>query len=136
MRSLAWTSDLTTGVGQFDDDHRHLLGIYNELFAACFAGLASTVIADILERLLSYTNDHFRREEEAMRQTRFPGLAEHEAAHDGLVMRLSELRQSLQRGSIDNLDVEALAFLEHWIVTHTLEMDRAYGEHLNSHGFH
>lgn len=134
--SLTWTPDMSTGVMQFDDEHRQLVALYNELFDATSANQPVSVLADILDRLLAQTCDHFRREEELMRQTGYPRVAEHEAEHDRLVTELSNVRHRLLGGTKSAIDAETLAFLDRWLVVHTVEMDRDYGPHLNAHGIH
>lgn len=134
MKTLTWDPSLRVGVAEFDRDHEILIGLYNELFAACMAGSGPAVLRDVLNRLLAYTNDHFRREEESMRRMGYPGTREHEAAHDTLVTELTRLRAELDRGRLKHLDAEALAFIDRWITHHTLTMDRAYGTFFNDRG--
>lgn len=134
MKTLRWDHSLRVGVAEFDRDHEVLIGLYNELFAACMAGAGPAVLRDVLGRLLAYTNDHFRREEECMRRLGYPGTREHEEAHDILVTELARLRAELDRGRLTGLDTEALAFIDRWITRHTLEEDRAYGEFFNARG--
>ncbi|CAA7618679.1 bacteriohemerythrin [Magnetospirillum sp. UT-4] len=134
MRTLHWDPSMAVGVDEFDRDHEHLLGLYNELFAVCGTGAGAAEVKGVLDRLLSYANDHFRREEEAMRAAGYPGTGAHEAAHDQLVLGLSRMREEIEHGRAACPGADALEFLHGWIVTHTLEMDKAYGPFLNTRG--
>lgn len=134
MDTLTWGPALRVGVSEFDRDHRILIGMYNDLFAACQAGAGAARVHDILGRLLAYTNDHFRREEQSMRRLGYPGTAEHEMAHDALVIELDGFRAELERGRLRTLDCKALTFIHGWITEHAVTLDRAYGVFFNERG--
>ena len=134
QHSLEWTNDWSTGVTEFDADHKRLIDIYDRLFAACFAGQGPGVLLDIVNELIAYAEDHFKREEDIMLAHGFPGRDEHVKEHQALLEQVYLLRNQLKDKATHAISNEALDFLNDWIATHTVRMDTAYGPFLNARG--
>jgi len=133
-RSLKWDESWTTNVQQFDEDHKHLIVLYNDLFTACFAGQGPVVLVELIEKLIAYAQDHFGREDELLERYDFPGAQEHFQEHEKLLQHLYEIRDDLNGDVTHSISNETLDFLTYWIVTHTKEQDCQYGAFLNECG--
>ena len=134
MYSLKWDKTWSTGVKQFDDDHKHLIALYNDLFTACFAGQGPAVVGGIVEKLIGYAEDHFGREDELFERFEYPDRKEHLQDHEKLLNHLYEIRDQLSSGVTHSISNEALEFLTNWISTHTKEQDCRYQTFLNERG--
>ena len=93
MAYFNWGPDLVIDQGPIDEDHRTLVGLVNELHTATSEGVGQGVVADILARLVSTTQAHLQREEQAMRQAHFPHFNQHQAGHAAFIARLHELQR-------------------------------------------
>ena len=131
--SLKWDESWSTGVEEFDADHKHLVGLYNNLFAACFASQGPETVLPIVQQLIDYTDDHFKREEELFENIDYPGQDEHIAEHVTLCEQLHNLQEVLGDTSKPlTMSNATLAFVKEWIEKHTKTRDCEYGPLLKS----
>ncbi|XPV75043.1 MAG: bacteriohemerythrin [Desulfovibrio sp.] len=129
MALIEWSSQLSVGFEEMDDDHKKLVGIVNTLNDAVADGCSDEDIEDILEELLSYTNWHFRHEERLMQEFEYPEYDAHKEEHSDLVQQASELFKKFQNGdkSVPEL---LLPFLKEWLANHILGTDMKTGNFL------
>ena len=78
----------------------------------------------VLDDLLHYTADHFRREELHMEAMAYPHLERHKKMHLKLTDRVRQVRWQYQNGLLDNLCEETLTFLMDWLVSHIKHKDQ------------
>lgn len=126
---LEWKSDYSVGVERLDAQHRKLFEYFNELEAAMRKGRGREVIGRVLANLASYTHEHFRQEEDLMRQAAFPDLARHRQVHEAYVARVQELARRQAEGD-SSVTVEASQSLADWLSKHILGMDREYAPYM------
>jgi len=74
MPQFNWEPRYSVKVKRFDDDHQELFRILNTLHDAMMARRGQEVLQKVLDELLRYTEGHFAREEEVMRQNAYPKL--------------------------------------------------------------
>jgi hemerythrin len=88
----------------------------------------------VLERLALlavHTREHFLREEGAMRESRYPGLAAHKAEHDGVLAEMdAEARRYREGGEAATLERYLLEALPAWWFAHIRVHDDAAARHL------
>jgi len=133
MAYVEWRPALEVGQGKLDGDHRSLVDVLNRLHAAREQGQGKAEIEQVLVFLREYVVTHFRTEESLMIQHRYPGAAQHFAAHVDLVMKLSDLLTEYRAGRAELTDA-VLGFLESWLVDHILGPDKELGVYLRSRG--
>ena len=131
--AMVWDQSYTTQVALFDDHHKHLFAMVNELSEAMQHKRSKAAIGDVLQRLISYTATHFAAEEEAFRKTNYPEMAAHVKIHRELVAQAIALQEKFNSGET-LLTQEVIEFLQDWLVTHIKGTDSRYGAHLRSHG--
>ncbi len=73
MDYMTWTTDLSVGVKQFDDEHKELINIINMLNTAIISDDPKSHLEKILSNLAKYTRNHFSHEEELMEKHGYPG---------------------------------------------------------------
>ena len=129
---IAWDESIRVGVAEFDEAHRTLIGIANELIAASEANQQDGVVGAVLEGLIEYTESHFQREEALMEQTRYPELEEHRRQHRLLMNQVYLFKSQFIAGEVDANAM--VRFLRDWILTHIQDHDRRYSPHLHAHG--
>ena len=125
---VAWKDYYSVGDASLDGQHKQIIGVINELYDATQSANDQQVIKLLLDRLASYTMDHFNREEAVMREHEYPNLAEHKALHDNLRQRTLDLR--------DHADLvtqrDLLHFLKQWWVCHIQDCDKKYAPYLTA----
>ncbi len=129
MKDIVWSKILSVGFEEIDEDHRKLIGIFNELNRAVTAGDAADYLAATLEELINCTVWHFSHEERLMLKHRYAGIEEHKAEHRELVLGARELQQQLLAAGQRVAD-EQIAFLDRWLTAHILTTDQRLGAFL------
>lgn len=126
MPLMEWSEKLSVGVSQFDEEHKKLVGMVNELFDAVQAGRGKEKLGPILAGLINYTKTHFANEERYMAEHKFAGLKAHKEEHDKLTKQVVEIQAKFEGGAAAALSVEVLNFLKNWLIKHILGTDKAY----------
>jgi hemerythrin len=133
MAFLKWTQAFSVGVALFDEQHRTLVRMLNDLHTAMMDGRGKEVLGPTLDGLVDYTSTHFTDEEQLMARHGYPELEPHREEHRKLVAQVLELREQYRAGRAA-LTIEVMAFLKDWLVQHIQGTDRRYGAHLHERG--
>ena len=126
MLSIAWDDSIIVGIPTIDEDHKKLVDMLNELFAACFAAQGPAVLGDILDQLVDYTKYHFEREEKMLEEANYGRLEEHRVLHKRMVAQVEKIQKNLQSGATHDLSNETLKFLSHWLTDHIQAEDKEF----------
>jgi hemerythrin-like metal-binding protein len=130
---ISWSPALSVGVQRFDDQHRVLVGMINDLHQAMADGKGNQVLQPTLQRLRAYVATHFADEEALLEGHGYPGLAGHAEQHRLLAEKVDRFQQEYRAGKV-LLSLELMAFLKAWLEDHIKVADAAYGAFLNSKG--
>jgi hemerythrin-like metal-binding protein len=130
---ITWSDRYSVGIARIDAEHRKLVDLVNELYAAILACNPTSVTAKVLDGLASYTVSHFTSEEGLMKRHAYPGYIQHKAEHDKLVAQVKQLQQDLRAGKA-TVSQEVMSFLQSWLIGHILGMDKKYTSHLKAAG--
>ena len=84
MPLMTWTEKMSVGVAVLDNDHKKLVDMVNNLFDGVQSGQGKEALGRILDGLIAYTVDHFKREEQFFAQTGYPDNVAHKAQHEDL----------------------------------------------------
>lgn len=133
MSLMDWSPALSVNVKQFDDQHKKLVVLVNQLHDAMKVGKGSEVLGPILNSLISYAASHFADEEALLRQNNYPELLKHKSEHDKLTKQVLDLQKQYQTVKVA-LSMTVMNFLKDWLVTHIQGEDKKYGVYLNSKG--
>lgn len=126
MTIAIWSSRYETGIAHIDSQHRALFAAVNELAESFKAGNSHQKVQDSLGFLMRYTTEHFRDEEQVMRDMDYPGLVAHMAEHTQLVESLHGLKAKVAEGKTVTMDVTI--FLADWLTQHINNVDLRYVE--------
>ena len=122
-----WDDRLLFGHPDIDRDHKSLFAIASRLFATKQSAISFTIIGDVLSQLADYAGEHFSHEELLMYQANYPGYDEHICQHIDFIRKLSIMIDTYERGRVDVLP-ELQSMLFDWLLNHTSEADRKFGE--------
>lgn len=134
---IIWTDNLSVGMKAFDDDHKRMIGIINELHYLVEDGKAgSHVPPDEIEiqlhRLENYTRYHCACEEKLLAMTHYPMLAEHKLEHENLIAKIADMSERFKGGTRPPNAEELMNFAYEWVRDHISTTDKEYAEHLRS----
>lgn len=122
-----WLSEYSIGYEKIDLQHQRLFKLANDVYqCVCDQGNAE-LVEFALTTLIDYTVEHFKDEEQLMKENQYPDIASHRAAHKHLIEQVRELQQAMQAGELILME-EFLVFLQDWLVEHILIEDRAVGK--------
>ena len=133
MALLDWNETYSVGVTKFDDQHKRLFSLINQLNDAMKIGKSKDVLGTILKELIDYTATHFSQEEALMATHEYLQLQMHKAEHAKLVKQVLKLQEEFTAGKM-MLSIEVLNFLTSWLNTHIMGTDKKYGEFFNLKG--
>jgi hemerythrin-like metal-binding domain len=134
MAFMEWRAEYSVRVAIFDDEHKKLIAIINQLHGAIAEGLDKAALSAVCDRLIEYTVMHFRHEELYFEDWAYPGAEAHSEAHATLREMVLSYRQQILDRDDRALADELSSFLRHWLGHHILVEDRAYGEYLYAKG--
>lgn len=130
MAFMEWSERFSVGVAIFDDEHKKLIAIINNLHEAITKGIAMDDLQRISDQLVEYTLMHCRHEEMYFDDWAYPDAVAHTAAHGKLREQVFNYRRQILEKNSMELALEMMDFLRQWLSDHILVEDRKYGEFL------
>lgn len=129
--SYQWQASYSVGNQVLDDQHKQLLQICSEIenlagnaTESPTAGLKAT-----LNDLCTYADEHFRYEEQLLKQLGVPDQENHIREHSQYFTRLWAIIEKSNNGKLNASDL--LAFTSNWWVGHILHSDMQYSEYFD-----
>ena len=129
MPLFLWKPSYEVGIPEIDYDHRHLVGLINQLYEAMKQGHGYELMSGMIDQLIEYTHQHFATEESFMRAKNYPHLAGHEAEHQQFRERV-QLMDCQRRDGTPPPSAELLEFLCDWLRNHVTTFDKDLGKYL------
>lgn len=131
---MEWTSDLSVGVEEIDEQHKELIARNNRLCTAMNEGSGREELLRIMTFLESYIVRHFELEELYMMRHQYPGFVDHKVRHTAFIRSVLEIDVRLTRlGPTDELVSEVGEFLVGWLTGHIMNTDMEMGRFLKAH---
>jgi len=130
---FTWNDSYDTGIRIIDSQHKRLIAILNELFAAMEKGQGSAIMAKLLTDLNNYTVTHFSTEEELLKKSGYSDFAAHKKLHDDFAVKVHQMQKDCAEGRI-SMSLRLATFLKEWLSEHILGTDKLYVEHLKAKG--
>ena len=130
MSFFPWHARYAVGIPEVDDQHRFLVGLVDEFYAAMQAGKGRPLVRELLVRLADYTQYHFATEERLMEEHEYPGRKGHLREHDELRRKVAALLEEAASSDVA-ISAKVGIFLRDWLRRHIAETDRALGQFLN-----
>lgn len=129
---ITFTKDCMVGIEMIDSDHRVLFDLINDANQLLSNELISDKydrIKQLINELLSYSNEHFSREEAYMEQINDPEIIMQRVQHDIFRAKVTEL--SIMCVNTDEEQREVMLhitdFLGNWLYKHILTSDIMIG---------
>jgi hemerythrin-like metal-binding protein len=130
VNPLQWTPALAVGHATIDEQHQELFRRGERLITALRAGHREEIVPT-LAYLEEYAIHHFELEERLMRELRYPGLAEHAAAHKAFREDFAEMMKGFHRsGPTSYVALTVHNWLSGWLRSHLGGVDLELGRFL------
>lgn len=123
---MGWLNLLSIGHAVIDSQHRDMLQSLDDLERAVH-DKRPLRLAFALSQFKSHALEHLVTEENIMRASGYPRMAEHLGEHDVFRSMLNALQYSSVRQELSCGMVEDLAY---WLIHHVVNSDRDYAAHL------
>lgn len=133
MRTINWREEFSVGVAEMDRQHQKLLAMINRLIAEQHTLTDRKTIADLLDGMVDYAEEHFRAEEYLMAEYGYDRKSWQEKRHREFIDTTHSFMTAADVGP-NILSVALLDFLSSWLVNHILTEDMQYKEFFRSKG--
>jgi len=126
MPILKWEKRFELGVEPFDEQHKQLVGLLNDLYDIINDGDATGgAFEAVIAELVNYTSYHFAAEEKSMAFHEHDGLASHKEEHAKFCQMVATFQSEAHDGRSD-VAFDVLSFLGNWLFDHILVVDSEY----------
>lgn len=130
---VEWKGQYEVGIVKFDDQHKKLCALINELHDGVNDYDGGHVMKRVLQGLIEYAMNHFADEEKLMLKHGYPEYAEHKKEHDEMADKLSYYVDGYIAGRAQ-IKTEILDFLVNWLETHMVQTDGRYVQFFRERG--
>jgi len=134
MALFVWNQKLSVGIASIDDQHKKLVMLVNQLHDGMMSGQGKQMLGGVLKNLITYTDIHFKHEEQLFAHTGYPDAAAHKQHHDDLVRQVREIAAKYDSAGPGALTIPVMNFLKEWLTNHIMGDDKKYSAHLTAKG--
>ncbi len=130
MEKMLWSEKYSVGVKEFDDQHKIIFDLINDLIGRKNLTVRSESLTAALGKMTEYFWVHLKKEEKFMRDYGYPEYDEHVIRHTKFKKKIMKFNLD-QMGHIDSVPDDLLIFLNKWWSTHILKVDMRYRSFCN-----
>jgi hemerythrin len=116
---IEWRDGFKIGVGQVDQEHRHLFTLVRAL------NLDS--VDQTVEELLDYVVTHFTNEQALMEKSGYPAFEQHLMLHEEFGAQVADFLGNGEAWTEDRVQ-ELRRFLNKWLIGHIMTHDLRFGK--------
>jgi hemerythrin len=124
---IVWRDTMSVGDAMIDSDHRELIAIINLAEQVINQSGSRRDLMTVLDRLETYTQMHFAREEALQKRMRYPLGEAHKKEHGKLIATLREIRGQVEQATDPCSYEQSLSglaeLLRKWLIRHILDHD-------------
>jgi len=135
---MEWLDDYNIGIEKIDKQHQKLAFLISKIKDDLMDVDCKTdekyrerIIFSILPNLVEYTKEHFKDEEEFMKEINYPRLPNQQKLHEKFVNQIKDILVTLRSGKHYS-STFLYKSLTNWLLTHILFEDRKIGEYYKS----
>lgn len=122
MPIAEWSDNLVFGLETIDSQHKQLFEL-----AATFSGNGDQIrVMKTLVILCDYVKNHFREEEELLRDCAYPNLETHMDLHRQFKDMVIQLLGEAKNLTLDQIAAQVQYLINGWFYNHILHVDTEY----------
>ncbi|MCI5140414.1 MAG: hemerythrin [Candidatus Electrothrix sp. ATG1] len=129
-----WKDEYSVGVSRFDNHHKKLFDIANQLHDMMKNGKGADVIEATLRELVDYTKYHLAEEEKALERIGYSGISSHKRAHAIFTEQLNSAMEEIEQGRAQFVVVKVSKTVIDWLIDHIFGIDKKYTAEMNAAG--
>jgi len=133
MAFFTWEEKYSVGKREFDEHHKRLFTMINQLYDAMHDGRGQQELQSVLTKLFDYTVFHFSSEEKLLLQNGYPEYQKQLAQHEAFKSKVTEYRTKVEKGQVGT-SLQVATFLKDWLLNHILVEDKKYEAFLKAKG--
>jgi hemerythrin len=122
---LKWSDNMSVGVKEMDDDHKLVIDVVSSLYASR-KGNPPEVVRQIFSSMRLHVIEHFRREEDILKNVMFDKIEEHIEVHNAFIERLTVLEDLMNSEESFVLSDDILNSVARWLFNHIMTEDKDY----------
>ncbi len=134
MALYDWKDDYSVGVARFDNHHKRLFDIANQLHEMMKLGRGADVIEPVLRDLIAYTRYHLAEEEKAMETIGYSDIVAHKWAHKIFTDQLNAAAAEVDQGKTIFVVIKIAKTVIDWLINHIYGIDKKYTPEMNARG--
>ncbi|MCI5131167.1 MAG: hemerythrin [Candidatus Electrothrix sp. EH2] len=129
-----WKDEYSVGVVRFDNHHKKLFDIANQLHEMMKNGRGADVIETTLRELVDYTKYHLSEEEKSMERIGYSNISSHKRAHTVFTEQLNSAVAEIEQGRTQFVVVKVAKMVIDWLIDHIFVVDKRYTAEMNASG--
>ncbi|MCI5166219.1 MAG: hemerythrin [Candidatus Electrothrix sp. GM3_4] len=129
-----WKDEYSVGVSRFDNHHKKLFDIANQLHEMMKSGTGADIIEPVLRELINYTKYHLDEEEKALERIGYSGISAHKRAHAIFTEQLNDGLGEIEKGRALFVVVKVSRTVIDWLIDHIFGIDKKYTAEMNAAG--
>ena len=135
MAFMNWSDAYSIGVPVFDEEHKRLFKMINDLYETVDAGSEDVALWNIVCELVDYTATHLLHEELYFFECNYPEAERHVSEHAELRRQAFAFRNRININPSPEAAAGLLLYLRDWQVRHMMDEDKKFGAYLCAHGY-
>jgi len=125
MKKIIWNEKFTTGIIIFDQQHKKIIDLINELIELRNSKLDHDYVNETLIKMTQYAIEHLQTEEKLMLEYDYPEYENHKLEHKEF--RKKTISLSMEKTVYDETILnQILEYLTEWWKNHILYTDKKY----------
>ncbi|MDU9050121.1 MAG: bacteriohemerythrin [Candidatus Electrothrix sp. Rat3] len=129
-----WKDEYSVGVSRFDNHHKKLFDIANQLHEMMKSGKGEDVIEPVLRELIDYTKYHLAEEEKTMERIGYSNITNHKRAHIIFSEQLNSAMLEIEKGRTTFVVIKVARTVIDWLIDHIFGIDKKYTAEMNAAG--
>jgi hemerythrin len=127
MSNINWTNNLNIGIESIDEQHRHIINLFNKLNDSHKCG-DLTAANELFYELIEFKLSHCAYEEELLKKSDYPLYKMHKQSHEPMIKKFLALHERAENG--EYVINEAVPFLETTLLQHMKGEDADYSTYM------
>jgi len=125
MQKFEWTEDYSVDLKEIDELQKKMFALFNALLDLKEEDAEAKEFANMISEINEYAKYYFQREEEILRENKYPELELHSGEHKYFTKHTIALRRIVSEDK-ENLTYENIRELGDWLTDHIKEHDLLY----------
>lgn len=123
---LEWTQEMSVNIPEIDAEHRHFIGLINDLNEAIAKRMSFSEVRKRMQDILADAESHFRHEEALFIEWGYPECEQHAREHEAALKMFHQIMQRIAKSEMEYDWVEAGLQVKQLLVSHLLNEDMKY----------